>query len=278
MTTVAQALRDAAAVLAGSEARAEAELLLAHCLHQPRAWLLAHDRDELDPEARAHCQALIERRRRGEPVAYILGHGGFWSLDLVVTTDTLIPRPETELLVELTLARLPVGRASRVLDLGTGSGAIALAVAHERPEAIVTAVDLDARTLAVAAKNAARLGLARVRFLRSDWFSAMAGETFDFIVSNPPYVAEDDPHLAAGDLRHEPKLALASGLDGLDAVRRIVAEAPYHLDSGGNLLIEHGWTQGVAVRALFAAAGFVDADTATDLEGRDRVTSGHWPG
>ena len=278
MTTVAQALRDAAAVLAGSEARAEAELLLAHSLHQPRAWLLAHDRDELDPEARAHCQALIERRRRGEPVAYILGHGGFWSLDLVVTTDTLIPRPETELLVELTLARLPAGRASRVLDLGTGSGAIALAVAHERPEAIVTAVDLDARTLAVAAKNAARLGLARVRFLRSDWFSAMAGETFDFIVSNPPYVAEDDPHLAAGDLRHEPKLALASGLDGLDAVRRIVAGAAHHLDTGGNLLIEHGWTQGPAVRALFAAAGFVDVDTATDLEGRDRLTSGHWPG
>jgi release factor glutamine methyltransferase len=278
MTTIAGVLREAVTVLAGNEGRAEAELLVAYGLGQSRTWLFAHDGDSLDAESRARCLALVERRRRGEPVAHILGHRGFWSLDLVVTADTLIPRAETELLVELALKRLPAEHPSRVLDLGTGSGAMALAIAHERPEAVVTAVDLDARTLAVAAKNAARLGLDRVRFLRSDWFSAIVGETFELIAANPPYIAEDDPHLAVGDLRHEPRLALASGVDGLDAIRRIVAEAPHHLSPDGSLLIEHGWTQGVAVRALFTASGFVDVDTAPDLEARDRVTSGRWPG
>jgi release factor glutamine methyltransferase len=246
-------------------------------MHKPRAWLIAHDTDPLDPETDARCRALVERRRRGEPVAHIVGHRGFWSFDLAVTADTLIPRPETELLVDLALARLPMDGPSRVLDLGTGSGAIALAIAHERPAAIVTAVDIDARTLAVAAKNAARLGLDRVRILRSDWFSAIAGETFELIVANPPYIAESDPHLREGDLRHEPRHALASGRDGLDDIRRIVATAASALAPGAALLIEHGWTQGEAVRALFVAIGFVGVRTATDLEGRDRVTVGLWP-
>ena len=278
MTTVAQALREAAAHLAGSEGRTEAELLIAHGLQKPRAWLFAHDTDALDAESCARCMALVERRRRGEPVAHILGHGGFWSLDLVVTADTLIPRPETELLVEQALAKLPGQQALRVLDLGTGSGAIALAIVHDRPNIEMTAVDDDVRALAVAAKNAARLNLGGIRFLRSDWFSAVAGERFDMIVSNPPYIAEGDPHLAEGDLRYEPRHALASGQDGLDALRRIVASAPHHLSLNGALLIEHGWTQAEAVRALMAAAGFVAVETITDLEGRDRVTTGRWPG
>lgn len=274
MATVAQALRDAAASLAGAESRGEAELLLAHALQQPRVWLLAHDRDELETEARLRFAGFLQRRQRGEPVAQIVGQRGFWSLDLVVTTDTLIPRAETERLVELALQHLPSDKSARVLDLGTGTGAIALAIASARPDIEVTAVDVDARTLAVAQKNAARLGLDRVRFLRSDWFSALVGDRFDMIVANPPYIADDDPHLDEGDLRYEPRLALASGPDGLDAIRCIVAEAPSHLVSGGVLLIEHGWKQGAAVRALMIEAGFAKVVTHTDLENRERVTQG----
>ena len=274
MATVAQALRDAAASLAGAESRGEAELLLAHALQQPRVWLLAHDRDELEAEARLRFAGFLQRRQRGEPVAQIVGQRGFWSLDLVVTTDTLIPRAETERLVELALQHLPSDKSARVLDLGTGTGAIALAIASARPDIEVTAVDVDARTLAVAQKNAARLGLDRVRFLRSHWFSALAGDRFDMIVANPPYIADDDPHLDEGDLRYEPRLALASGPDGLDAIRCIVAEAPSHLVSGGVLLIEHGWKQGAAVRALMIEAGFAKVVTHTDLENRERVTQG----
>ena len=245
-------------------------------MQRSRAWLVAHDRDPLEPEPRARFSALLARRRDGEPVAHILGRRGFWSLDLAVTADTLIPRPETERLVELALERLPVGQVADVLDLGTGTGAIALAIASERPEAAVTAVDVDARALAVAGKNAARLGLGRIQFLRSDWFSAVAGERYRLIVANPPYLAEDDPHLSTGDLRHEPRLALVSGQDGLDAIRRIVAQAPGHLSPGGWLLLEHGMSQGEAARELLRAAGFEQVSTATDIEGRERVSLGRF--
>lgn len=276
MTTVGQALRDATAALPGEESRAEAEMLLAQALRQSRAWLVAHDQDPLEPEPRARFSVLLARRRDGEPVAHILGHRGFWSFDLAVTADTLIPRPETERLVELALERLPLAQSTAVLDLGTGTGAIALAIASERPEARVTAVDVDARALTVAARNAARLGMARINFLRSDWFSAVAGERFRLIVANPPYLAEDDPHLATGDLRHEPRLALVSGRDGLDAIRRIVEQAPAHLAPGGWLLVEHGMDQGGAARDLLRAAGFTLVSTARDIEGRDRVTLGQF--
>jgi release factor glutamine methyltransferase len=212
----------------------DAEFLLGHVLGKPRGWLFAHRDDSASDEVAAAFEALVHRRACGEPVAYLTGQRGFWSFDLTVTPATLIPRPETELLVELALARLPTDRPLRVADLGTGSGAIALALAHERPRAQVVA-------------------------------------------SNPPYIALDDPHLAEGDLRFEPASALSSGADGLDAIRRIVAAAPAHLQAGGWLLLEHGWEQGAAVRALLRDAGFVEVATERDLEDRDRVTLGRKP-
>jgi release factor glutamine methyltransferase len=254
--------------------RIDAEALLLHVLDKPRSWLVAHDTDVLDDQIRAAFEAMVARREAGEPVAYITGRRGFWSLELEVTPATLIPRPETELLVELALERLPPDRPARVVDLGTGSGAIALAIAKERPRAAVTAVDLSADALAVARGNARRLGLERVRFLHGTWMTPLSSERFELIVSNPPYIEAADPHLGQGDLRFEPATALASGADGLDAIREIVAAAPAHLEAGGWLLLEHGWDQGAAVRALLDQAGYAEVFTATDLEGRDRVSGG----
>jgi release factor glutamine methyltransferase len=256
---------------------ADAELLLAHALGRSRSWLYAHRDDPVDPADAERFRALLARRAAGEPVAYLTGRRGFWSFDLRVTPDTLIPRPETELLVELALARIPSDAQSpRLADLGTGSGAIALALAHERPRARVVAVDLSPGALEVARANAAELGLANVEFRQGDWLAPLAGERFDLIASNPPYIAEGDPHL--DDLRHEPAPALSSGPDGLDAIRTIAREAPAHLVPGGWLLLEHGWDQGEAVRGILVAAGFTDVMTDRDLEDRDRVTSGRWPG
>ena len=219
-------------------------------------------------------EALLARRQAGEPVAYLTGTQGFWTLELEVSPATLIPRPETELLVELALARSPVDAGARIADLGTGSGAIGLAIAKERPRAAVIATDASRAALEVARRNATRNRIATVEFREGDWLAPLAGETFDLIASNPPYIADGDPHLGEGDLRFEPPSALSSGADGLDAIRRIVRDAPAHLASGGWLLLEHGWDQGEAVRALLEAAGFMDVETAQDLEGRDRVTLG----
>lgn len=277
MTTVAAALREAAASLPGESARAEAEILIGEALGRDRAWLFAHAEYTLAPEERDRFLALLQRRRDGVPIAHILGRRGFWSLDLLVSADTLVPRPETELLVELALERMPRELPARMLDLGTGTGAIALAIASERQHARVTGVDASAAALDVARKNAARNALTHVRLMRSDWYSALVGERFDLIASNPPYIADDDPHLRQGDLRFEPRSALASGADGLDAIRIIVRETPMHLERGGWLLIEHGWDQGEAVRALFAAAGFAGVETIRDLEQRERVTLGQLP-
>jgi release factor glutamine methyltransferase len=270
--TVGSALRAAAARLPGDEARAEAEALLAHAVERPRSWLFAHATDPLSAVVAARLDAYVARRVAGEPVAQITGRRGFWTLDLEVTADTLIPRPETETLVELALARLPAGPA-RVLDLGTGTGAIALALASERDDLDVTAVDASDAALAVALRNASAHRLA-LRLLHGSWFAPVAGERFAMVVSNPPYLADDDPHRHEGDLRFEPTAALVSGVDGLDAIRAIVAAAPAHLEAGGWLLLEHGWTQGDAVRAILAGAGFVDVATMRDLEGRDRVSLG----
>lgn len=254
--------------------RTDAEWLLLHVLQRPRGWLYAHRDDPLPEDAAHRFDALVERRARGEPVAYLTGRRGFWSLDLEVGPAVLIPRPETELLVELALQRIAPERSARIVDLGTGSGAIALAIARERPRAQVVAVDVSIDALAVAQRNARRLGLANVAFRHGDWLAPLAGERFDLIAGNPPYIAEHDPHLAEGDLRFEPPLALASGADGLDAIRRIVRDAPAHLHAGGWLLLEHGLEQGAAVRTLLQGAGFVDVATHRDLEQRDRITSG----
>ena len=267
--TVETLLRQAAAI-----DRVDAEWLLAHSLQTPRSWLFAHSGDAVPAEAAVRFAALLARRQAGEPVAYLTGSQGFWTLDLAVSPATLVPRPETELLVERALARIPVNSASHVADLGTGSGAIALAIAKERPHTAVIATDASAAALEVARGNAARNGITNVEFREGDWLAPLAGETFDLIASNPPYIAEGDPHLDRGDLRFEPPTALSSGEDGLDAIRSIVRDAPARLAPGGWLLLEHGWDQGALVRALLEAAGFIDVETARDLEGRDRISLG----
>ena len=270
--TVADLLARAAAV-----DRTDAEWLLLHVLGRPRSWLFAHATDFVDHALVARYTALLARRAQGEPVAYILGQRGFWTLDLAVSPDTLIPRPETELLVELALARLSIGQPLRIADLGTGSGAIALALAKERPQAQVVATDASQAALAVARQNAARNGVDNVAFRLGSWLQPLAGKRFDLIASNPPYIAEGDPHLVQGDLRFEPGMALSSGPDGLDAIRTIVQDAPQHLSSGGWLLLEHGLAQGPAIAALLVGAGFESVATAQDLEQRDRVTLGRKP-
>jgi release factor glutamine methyltransferase len=254
----------------------EADGLLAHLLEKPRSWLIAHADDGLDAPTQAAFEALLRRREAGEPVAYITGWRGFWSLELEVSAATLIPRPETELLVEQALLRLPSGAPLELVDLGTGSGAIALALAHERPRWKITASDASSAALAVARRNARRLQLGQVRFVEGDWLAPLAGQCFDAIVSNPPYIEADDPHLQRGDLRFEPATALAAGVDGLDDIRRIVDAARAHLKAHGWLLFEHGWDQGEAVRSLLSSAGYSDVFTAKDLEDRDRVSGGRY--
>lgn len=271
--TVETLLREAAAI-----DRVDAEWLLAHALGQSRTWLFTHSGDAVPAKAAEQFAVLLARRQAGEPVAYLTGTQGFWTLELEVSPATLIPRPETELLVELALARLPMDAASRVADLGTGSGAIALAIGKERPRATVIATDASAAALDVARRNAVRNRSCNVEFRAGDWLVPLAGETFDLIASNPPYIAEGDPHLDEGDLRYEPASALSSGADGFDALRTIISAAPMHLHGGGWLLLEHGWEQGEAVRALLSQVGFIDIETARDLEDRDRVTLGRWGG
>lgn len=275
--SLSQALADAVPRLPGAEARHEAEVLLLHVLQQPRSWLFAHATDLLAAADVAAFNDLLARRAGGEPVAYIIGRRGFWTLDLDVDGATLIPRPETELLVEQALLRLPGDRDLDVADLGTGSGAIALALASERPRARVLATDASAAALAVAQRNAERNQLRNVRFAQGSWHAPLADARFDLIASNPPYIRQDDPHLLEGDLRFEPASALASGADGLDDIRQITAGAQAHLHPGGWLLLEHGWDQGPAIRDLLRQAGLQEVDTVQDLEQRDRVTLGRRP-
>lgn len=279
-TSVDELRREGLLVLRGEEGAGEVDVLLAHVLGRSRAWLRAHGDEPVDEATRARFRDCLARRRVGIPVAYLTGVREFWSLPLQVTPDVLVPRADTERLVEMALDRLPLDRPSRIADLGTGSGAIALALARERPRSTVLATDYSEPALAVAADNARRLGLDdRVRFLRSDWFAALRHERpFDMVVSNPPYLAAGDRHLREGDLRHEPVRALIAGRDGLDAVRTIVSAAPRHLAPDGWLLLEHGLTQGAAVRALMTAAGLAEVATGRDLEGRERVTAGRFAG
>lgn len=256
--------------------RLDAQLLVAHALQRPRAWLIAHDTDVLPAQDAARGLALLARRAAGEPVAYLVGEKEFHGLMLRVTPDVLIPRPDTETLVDWALERLrELPPAAAVADLGTGSGAIALAIRHARPQARVCAVDASEAALAVARANGQRLGL-DVEWLAGSWWAPLAGRRFDLVVSNPPYIAEGDAHLPA--LAHEPRQALTAGPDGLADLHRLIDGAPAHLHPGGWLLLEHGWDQAEAVRTRLRAAGWADVSTRADLAGRDRCTGGRWPG
>jgi release factor glutamine methyltransferase len=305
----AQVQLESSPVLDAIDARYESQLLLQHALKVDRAWLIAHDNDDIDADVEHQFNSLIQRRIGGEPIAYILGNREFYGLNLAVTPDTLIPRPDTETLVEAALAKIPVCETTQtpsfrrmsessdfsknnhqtldsdlrrndevsVLDLGTGSGAIALAIAKSRPQTNVVAVDASTAALEVAKKNASNLQITNVRFLLSNWFSALAGERFDIIASNPPYIEATDSHLKQGDLRFEPISALASGADGLDDIRRIIDDCLIHLKPQGWLMFEHGYNQAESVRDLMAQTGLVAIETLKDLGGNDRVTIGKNP-
>lgn len=264
----------ASLALESSAARIEVQCLLQKVLQVQRVYLLTHPERELSAAEDAHYQRLLQRRLAGEPVAYILGEREFFGLPLKVTPATLIPRPDTELLVELAVQRIPVNEHCAVLDLGTGSGAIALAIAKNCPQAEVLACDASAAALKVAQENARALKINNVSFVHSDWFAEVGLQKFLIIVSNPPYIAEEDPHLAQGDVRFEPSSALESGVDGLDDIRRIISEASGHLQPGGWLMLEHGYDQAAAVRGLLESAGYAEVFSARDLAGIERVSAG----
>jgi len=268
-----KAVRDLAADRDAAEARREAQVLLGFALGVTRAWVTTHPDQVADSEAAARFRSLVVLRVSGHPVAYLVGVKEFYGLPLRVTPDVLIPRPETEELVEAALERLPRDEARKVLDLGTGSGCIAVAIARQRPAAQVTAVDSSSPALALARENAAALDV-EVEFLPSDWFAALGGRRFDLIVANPPYVAADDPHLRRGDLRFEPRPALAAGADGLAELRRIVGAAPKHLRPRGWLLLEHGYNQAEACRDLLHNAGFGELVFRADIAGLPRIAGG----
>lgn len=274
---LAEGVRRLRAAPAGTEAAATAELdaqlLLAHVMAVARARLKSHPEELADPSHTQHYRRLLARRAAGEPLAYLTGSRDFWSLTLKVTPAVLIPRPETELLVERALA-LRTAAAGRVADLGTGCGAVALALASERPRWQVVATDACADALAIARANAAGLGLGRVELRQGDWYQPLRGERFDLLVSNPPYVAQDDPALETASLRHEPPRALTPGLDALECLRTLARGAPRHLAPGGWLLLEHGATQGADVRRELVEAGFAHVRSHRDLAGHERMTEG----
>jgi len=260
--------------LAHSEASLEVNLLLQHLLKVNRAWLISHDRDVLTDDQQQDFYELLQRRLAGEPIAYILGFREFYGLPLKVTPATLIPRPDTETLVEAAFQKISVNVGWDILDLGTGTGAVALAIAKHRPTCNLIGLDASVEALAVAIENAQRLDLTNVRFIKSNWFSDLAAERFNLIVSNPPYIAEGDCHLTQGDLRFEPRSALVSGVDGLDDIRRIIQDAPNYLKPNGWLMLEHGYDQAQSVASLLKEHGFGQIDHTQDLAGTLRVTFG----
>ena len=266
--------------LSSAVARMDAQLLLQLALNVNRAWLIAHQNDALQPNIHAGFEALLKRRLNGEPIAYILGVREFYGLSLKVTPATLIPRPDTETLVDAALAKIPLQKNLTICDLGTGTGAIALAIAKHRPQAFVLALDASQAALDIAIENAENLKIPNVDFVLSDWFSALGQKNnpqkFDVIVSNPPYIEANDTHLSQGDLRFEPRSALASGADGLDAIRHIIKNAPPYLNPHGWLMLEHGYHQASKVATLLKQAGFSDISHVKDLAGIERVTIGRF--
>ncbi|MBI3771938.1 MAG: peptide chain release factor N(5)-glutamine methyltransferase [Gammaproteobacteria bacterium] len=274
--TIATALQHASQLLGKTSPspQLESEVLLAHACGRDRTWLRARPEHLLDDVTRTQFAEFIARRASGEPIAYITGRREFWSLELQVSPATLIPRPETELLVEQALVRIPRNAKWQIADLGTGSGAIALAIAHERPRCHIIATDLSQDALAVAKGNAQRLGIHNIEFRHGDWCAALGTEAFEMIVSNPPYIAADDAHLQQGDLPFEPDTALTSGGDGLAALRNIIQQAPRNLHPEAWLLLEHGYDQRDSVAALFKAAGYREVIGYNDYGGQARVSAG----
>lgn len=274
---VRQWLRAAIAQLSASESpKRDAEILLSYVTGRSRSWIIAFDESELTPEQLSRLAELLARRADGEPIAYLTGEREFWSLSLSVSPDTLIPRPDTELLVEQALAHLPP-HAVAILDLGTGTGAIALALASERPECRVTGVDRIAAAVTLAESNARRLAISNVQFRLSNWFSTVAGEQFSLIVSNPPYIDQADHHLRQGDVRFEPESALVASDNGLADLKWIAENAGEHLLPGGWLLFEHGWQQAEQVRTILRENKFTAIETCQDYGGNDRVTLAQKP-
>lgn len=272
-----QWLREAVSQLQASESpRRDAEILLGFVTGKARTFILAFGETPLSGEQQAQLAVLLARRVRGEPVAHLIGEREFWSLPLFVSPATLIPRPDTECLVEQALARLPAAPC-RILDLGTGTGAIALALASERPDCQVTAVDLIPEAVALAQRNADHLGIRNIEIVQSRWFSALEGQTFSLIVSNPPYIDAQDPHLAQGDVRFEPLSALVAADNGLADLHTLIKDAPRYLLPQGWLLLEHGWQQGAAVRDIFARYGWQQVETCRDYGDNERLTLGRRP-
>jgi len=275
MTTLQNLLNEAMGIL-GHAARMDAEILLSHLLKESRTWLVAHNDFFVEEKIAIFYREQLRKRKNGEPLAYLIGKREFWSLSLTVTEDTLIPRHDTEVLVEQALRFIPVSKEITMADLGCGSGAVALAIASERPLARILATDINEKTLAVARENANQLKLKKVTFKLGDWCTALSQRNYDLVVSNPPYIAEDDPHLSQDDLRFEPRLALVAGKEGLDALREIISSAGKYLKPGGRLLVEHGVDQGGTVRELLKIHEFINIFTARDLEQRERVSGGEW--
>ncbi|MBB5212787.1 peptide chain release factor N(5)-glutamine methyltransferase [Microbulbifer hydrolyticus] len=275
MATVKENLQRATELQHSDSPRLDLEVLLCHLLGKSRAWLYTWPEHQLDAGLQAQFEQLLERRIAGEPVAHLTGSREFWSLPLKVNRSTLIPRPDTEVLVEVVLALCPQEKLA-LLDLGTGTGAIALALASEKPGWSITAVDKMPAAVALAQENRDRLGFDHVSVLQSDWFSALDTQRFDVIVSNPPYIDTQDPHLREGDVRFEPRSALVAEEQGLADIRRIAADARTFLAANGLLLVEHGWEQGKAVRGIFTEAGYDEVETRLDYAGRERVTLGRY--
>lgn len=275
--SIRELLAQAIDLLPGDSSRLDAEVLLAACLGKPRSYLHAWPEHVVDDAVLRQYTDWLTRRAAGEPVAHLTGMREFWSLPLTVTPDTLIPRPETETLVELALARMVTGTHCRIADLGTGSGAIALAIASECPRCEIFATDTSDAALAVAQSNAERLGIHNVRFLAGHWCDPLPAAPFDFILSNPPYIAEDDPHLASGDVRFEPRSALVAGGNGMDELGQIASAAFTHLRPGGWLVIEHGYDQGERTARLLHAIGYIEVSDHQDAAGLSRVTLGRYP-
>lgn len=278
-SSIQEWLRQAAQLLraAGRESpRLDAQTLLGHVLDRPRSFLIAHGEQALTPQQLQAAQALLTQRLEGRPVAHLLGRREFWSRELEVTPDTLIPRPDTETTLELALDRIPPGVHWSLLDLGTGTGALALMLALDRPDCDVIATDISPEALAVARRNRDNLGLTNIDFRKGDWFAPLGERRFHLIVSNPPYVPERDPHLNQGDVRFEPRRALTAGPSGLDDLERLTAQAPAHLHEGGWLVLEHGWDQSEAVAKLLESSGFCHIESRMDLGGRPRASAGQY--